>query len=1006
MLVAHSGKLVTRDEIRNALWPNGTVVEFEHSISAAMKRLRQVLGDSVEQPRYIETLARRGYRWKAPVEWVEATPAAPRGPIGTPLGEESSASNRIGRKVSHYRVLGVLGGGGMGVVYKAEDLKLGRQVAIKFLPEELANEPKALERFEREARAASALDHPNICSIHEFGEHEGQPFIVMQLLEGQTLRERIGVDSQHAKPLPTKELLDLAVQITRGLEAAHHKGIIHRDIKPANIFVTNRGEAKVLDFGVARLTAEQALPNPSITSGPIRVASLNDSERPTVSSFTLTGANVGTAGYMSPEQILGEKLDERSDLFSFGLVLYDMATGQHAFAAETAELVRVAVLHRPVQPAREINPELPPALEKVIAKTLEKSCQTRYQHASEIRADLEALRVKEEHGPASRWRELAAGAFTLLMIASVIFWFSRRHQPSAQTQPELKLEQLTVNSFENRVTSGAISPDGKYLAYTDVNGMNIKLIETGETRSVPLPAGFKNENVEWEIVCSAWFPDGTRFVANAHPPAQKADLSRTEDSSIWIVSVLGGPPTKIRDNATAYSVARVASEVSFGTNRGKFGDREIWLMKPSGEQARKIFDTDKSSSISGGTWSPDGRRIIYVKTDNSGHSLVSRDLNGLVTTILRPSEMKGVIGSGFWLADGRLIYSVEEPESLFESACNLWEIRLDGRNGTPIDKPKQLTSWSGFCTSNTSVTADGKRLSFLKRLNHLASYVGDLPKNGRSVVNLRHFPLTESSDAVLGWTADSRVTILSSNQGGHSGLYKQALDENTVEPLLTEGFGRDARVTPDGQNIIYLGPTDEGSQIGGPQPVMRVRLTGGPSHLLFKARDLSLLMCARSPATLCVIAEPTEDRKQEIFTGLDPLKGRGPELARFALDPNDDRWFSDLSPDGTRIAAIRSPAGPIYLLSLRGQPTQEIHVKGWSNLSEFIWAADGKSLYVTAVEHNRRIILHVDLLGNANVFWQTLGDSGEVLAYPSPDGRKLALQAWTTSGNMWMMENF
>ncbi len=1007
LLLEKPGEVVLREQIRKTLWPNDTIVEFDHSINAAIKRLRQALRESADNPQYIETLARRGYRWMVPVQRREKALAPPDIPAGALPENGSFASNLIGKKVSHYRVLEVLGGGGMGIVFEAEDFKLGRRVALKFLPEELADEPKALERFEREARAASALDHPNICSIYEFGEHEGKPFIVMQLLEGQTLRKRIGVDLQHAKPLPTEELLDLAIQITRGLEAAHQKGIIHRDIKPANIFITDRGEAKILDFGVAKLAADRVQPDSIVASGSIKAASLPDMAAPTFLPLTLTGANLGTASYMSPEQILGEKLDPRSDLFSFGLVLHEMSTGQHAFRAETEELVRAAILHRHVQHAREINPELPEEVENVIAKTLEKDCQSRYQHASEIRADLEALGEKDEPEHRSWWRAMAAGGVTLLLIASAIFWFTKRRQSSSQVPPGPNLRQLTVNSFENRVLSGAISPDGKYLAYADVNGVHIQLLEIGETRTIPQPEELKDKQIEWKIATTAWFPDSSRFLFNAHPSGTDGS---SQGTSIWMGSVLGGAPTKLRNNATAYSVSRDGSLISFGTKRGRLGDREIWLMQPSGEQARRLFDTDENSSIAGTDWSPDGQRIIYVRTDDSGDNLVSRDLKGgPLTTIFPPSEMRRV-NEAFWLADGRLIYSVEEPEDFFGNTCNFWEMRLDSRTAKPIDKPKRLTSWSGYCMSGLSATSDGKRLVFLRWVARFTSYLGDLAAGGTRILNLKHFPLTESSDAVTGWTADSNAIILVSNRSnrtGHFGIYKQSLNEDTAEPLLTEGVGQFARVTPDGQNIIYLGRAKSGGwRARDPEPVMRVPLTGGPSQLLFMARPFSLLTCAKSPSTLCVIAEPTEDRKQEIFTALDPMKGRGPELFRFALHMNDDRWFSDLSPDGARIAAIRGPAGPIYVFSLRGQPAREIQVKGWSNLSAFIWAADGKSLFVTAGVHSRRVVLHVDLLGNAHVLWETPGEFGEAVAFPSPDGRKLALKAWTTSGNMWLMEKY
>ena len=240
-----AGGQATREEIKKKLWPNDTVVEFDHSIHTAINKLRQAFGDSAEDPKYIETVARRGYRLMVLVEQGNAGPASPGSKTPAPPVPESQVSGLSGRKISHYRVLELLGGGGMGVVYKAEDLKQGRRVALKFLAEEIASDAKALERFEREARAASSLDHPNICAVHEFGEHDGRPFIAMSLLERQTLRDQIAAS---AAPFATDELLDLAIQVGNGLAAAHEKGIIHRDIKPANIFITHRCEAKILDF--------------------------------------------------------------------------------------------------------------------------------------------------------------------------------------------------------------------------------------------------------------------------------------------------------------------------------------------------------------------------------------------------------------------------------------------------------------------------------------------------------------------------------------------------------------------------------------------------------------------------------------------------------------------------------------------------------------------------------------------------------------------------------------
>jgi len=461
ILIDCGGEIATREEIKRKLWPNDTIVDFDHSINVAIATLRRVFGDSAVECRYIQTIPRRGYRLMVPVERVGPLEVPVQDEPGSHLLKDGSARNAgfIGRKISHFRALEVIGGGGMGVVYKAEDLKLDRLVALKFLPEELAGDPVFLKRFEREARAASSLNHPNICTIHEIGEHEGQPFIAMEFLEGHSLRDRLALAD--GKPLPLPELLRISSQICDGLQAAHDKRIVHRDIKPANIFLTGHGQVKILDFGLAKLVetvdseeidgegkGQQTLPDLA-TSRSIPAGE---------STLTLHGIQMGTASYMSPEQIRNEELDSRSDLFSFGLVLYEMATGYRAFEGDSVQEVHQAILHFPPGSTRETKATLSRRLDTVISRALEKDRARRYQSAGEMRRDLSQTRDPLPRAFYWRRKWLAVAASLLIIFAAgTLYW---RVRSAVTLAPS---DTLVLADMENQTGDQALG-DGMNLA--------------------------------------------------------------------------------------------------------------------------------------------------------------------------------------------------------------------------------------------------------------------------------------------------------------------------------------------------------------------------------------------------------------------------------------------------------------------------------------------------------------------------------------------------------------
>lgn len=592
---------------------------------------------------------------------------------------------------------------------------------------------------------------------------------------------------------------------------------------------------------------------------------------------------------------------------------------------------------------------------------------------------------------------VAAGA-----IGLYLFWFVRRQQPA----PEPKVSQLTANSSDNPVTSSSISPDGKYLAFTDkTERMRVKLIGTDETEAISEPESLKGIPVAWEIV--GWFPDGTRFLANLHSPQSypwtEYVPANVEDTSIWIVSLLGGVPRKLRDSARAFSVSPDGSLLAFGTGTSELGNREIWLMDPGGQQARKLYDTDGDTAISNLQWSRDGQRTIYLKRGRSHSALISRDLNGgpptTVLSISNPDELKDFI----WLRDGRLIYAISEDQEI--NSCNYWQFKIDTGTGEPIGRPRRVTNWSGFCLYRASATADGKRLVFHKWARRTTVYVADTEVDHAWATSTKHLTLNEYVNAAETWTPDSKALIFRSWRNGHLRLFKQAVDSDTEEPVLIGAANvGGTSISPDGSWLFYLDCGKGGDCDLPTTSLMRIPIQGGTPQQVLTSDTYGRPRCAVSPSLLCVIAEQSEDGKPLIFTAFDALMGRGHELTRFETEPGASYTWG-LAPDGSHVAVLKNGDARIHVLSLNGQASREIAVKRWNHLAGVYWAADGKSWFVCGLTQSGSVLLHVDLQGRPAPVWK---EKGMTIAYglPSPDGRRLAIVGTTITSNVWIMEIF
>ncbi len=819
-----------------------------------------------------------------------------------------------GETVSHYRIMEKLGGGGMGVVYKAEDTKLHRFVALKFLPEGLAKDHQALERFQREAQAASALNHPNICTIYDIDEHEGQPFIAMELLDGKTLKHRIS-----GKPLKTDELLELALQIADALDTAHSKGIVHRDIKPANIFVTQRGQAKILDFGLAKLKAE-----PARAAEGVGVSSL-----PTATAeelLTSPGVALGTVAYMSPEQARGEELDARTDLFSFGVVLYEMATGRPAFSGNTSALTFDAILHKaPTSPLR-LNPELPPKLEEIINKALEKDREVRCQTASELRADLKRLKRDTESGRSApalisetpsaamrmrpRWQTwgIVAGS-ALLLLAAVFGYLLTRPLPPARGLGSVQITNDGRLKFPPALTDGS----RLYFMAAVANGLALYQVSIAGGEEVAISPSFFDESL------GGLSPDGSELLV-------QSTEGTLAEGPLWVFPSLAGPRHRL-GNVVSSDATWSPDGKSLVYSHGQ----DLYLARHDGTEPRKLATATGNPFWP--RWSPDGRKLRFTVQAPTAFFGVNSASASIWEVTAEGNDLHRFLPGwnnpaaeccGSWTPDGKYFVFQSRRDGNRE---DIWAIRERGPYfQKSAQDPVQLTS-GPLSFLGPAVSKDGKRLFVIgsQPRGELVRYEAKSQEFTPFLGGISADELDFSRDGV--W-----VTYITIPEGT---LWRSKLDGSErlqltfppMQPWLP-------RWSPDAKQIAFQGLTPDK-----PWTMYAVSAEGGsPKELMPGQGDIG--WSADGNSVVFSDTPPHFEYKSASKVAIHVLDLRIHQVS--TLPDSQGLYSPRWSPDGRYIAALRS--GPETL------EVFDLSARRWAELGKLTagypsWSRDSKYIY-------------------------------------------------------------
>ena len=928
----------------------------------------------------------------------------------------------IGRTISHYRVLSELGRGGMGIVYEAEDTLLGRRAALKFLPEGVAHEPQSLARFQREARAASALNHPNVCTIYEIGQQEGRWFIAMELLQGMTLESAIA-----AKPVALDKLLDWATQVADALDAAHSRGIIHRDLKPTNIFITKRGQLKVLDFGLAKVTDPTF--DAAAATSPMVTASMN-------SPLTSAGQAVGTFAFMSPEQARGEDLDARSDLFSFGTVLYEMATGRLPFDGKTSAVVFDAILNREPVPAIELNAEIPAELQRIIAKCVEKDADLRYQHASDVRGDLKRLKRDTNSGrvragsatgqsppgrdsqaqiassagsapsPLAAPVRAATSGSSRSLSSSEIVAAAREHRLGFAFSSLLALVVLSAASFgiyellhrpervpfQNMVIhsitasgdswAAAMSPDGKYVATLrrDSDGRGnlwMRHLPTNSNSQIVQPS-------DASILDLTFSPDGDYVYFRSRQPGRLI-------SDLYRVPVLGGPPTLVvRDTDSAPSFAAAVSRLCFIRNKTSENRQSLVTANLDGSDERVVYSGTGLTYFSP-AWSPDGKRIVFAEQIGGiARGLAVMDAsNGQTKQFSALPQANFEVDSLSWMPDGRGLIVV------------YLNITLGKRQIAYLSYPaaefhritNDLNSYGA-----ASLSADGKLISTVLSSRETALDVFAATKRAltdpaaTSLSSVYWFDWLGDDQIVLTTGEEHAVQLLSLSSGKRTVLYSggdlQAFDLEACGPQsivltgsatatpeaphiyaldlgggtprqLTAGKAeRYMRCTPDGKWLVYYGLEDHA--------IHKMPAQGGHAEILINGdrqpgNQFSITRDGKELLAIMRVAGENGERNEFAFVSLET----GQITKRIPAE--GDAEAPVMTPDGQGIAFIRRERGlyNLWIQPIAGGAAfrySDFHLSRSTNqrINAYAWSNDGKRLGITRIFYTGDVVVLQD----------------------------------------------